>query len=202
MKYIPFTKAVVATLASTALLFSGCINKQKDIEQFAANQQLLPLNVQYNVLYQYSDSAQKRLEITAPEVLDFSHSDDPYMEFPQGITVDFFNKLGQPESNLKANYAKRLISSKTWEARGDVIVYNNKGERLNTEHLTWNQPEHRIYSNVFTKITSGDEVLMGDGFEADENFTEYVLKGNVKGQINIEEKQDSNTVANENAENS
>ena len=40
------------------------------------------------------------------------------------------------------------------------------------------------------KIATGDEVIMGDGFEADQNFTSYKIKGNVKGEIQIEEKED------------
>lgn len=189
---------IAATLSVAAIfLFASCTNSAQEIQDVAEKGDLKPLNTQQNVVYEYSDSAQKRLEITSPEVLDFSHAEEPYMEFPQGITVTFFNKLGQPESNLKANYAKRLIDEQRWDARGDVVVLNKKGEQLNTEHLVWERVNHRIHSNVFTKIKAGDEVMMGDGFEADENFESYQLKGNVRGELKIDEKLDTN----ENVEN-
>ncbi len=194
LKYI----IAVAFLAAAIFLFSGCTNSIKDIEEVSEEEIELPLNVQKNIVYEYSDSSFKRLEITAPEVLDFSNSEKPFMEFPQGIVVTFFNKLGKPESSLRANYAKRFVEDQKWEARGDVVVINEKGEKLNTEHLIWETQKEIIYSNVFTKITVGEEVLMGDGFEADQNFTSYKLLGNIKGELQLEE----NTLEDENAENS
>jgi lipopolysaccharide export system protein LptC len=53
--------------------------------------------------------------------------------------------------------------------------------------LVWDVKEELISSDVFVKITTGDEVIMGEGFEADQGFTSYKLKGNVKGELKIEE---------------
>ena len=58
-------------------------------------------------------SSFKRLEVRAPEVQDFSKVEDaPYREFALGIDVTFYDKLGNPESHLRANYAKELINEK------------------------------------------------------------------------------------------
>ena len=187
-----FKKTIVAVTAMVAatFLFLGCTNSPEEIKQVTGQEEVLPLSVQKNIVYEYSDSSYKRLEVKAPVVEDFSQIAEPYREFALGIDVTFFDKLGNPESHLKANYAKERINEKLWEARGDVVVVNEKGEQINTEQLFWDVKKEMIYSNVFVKIATSDEVIMGDGFEADQNFTTYKIKGNVKGEIQIEEKAD------------
>ena len=69
-------------------------------------------------------------------------------------------------------------------------MVNAKKEQLNTEQLFWDVRKEIIYSHVFVKIATGDEVIMGDSFEADQNFTSYIIKGNVQGKIEIEDKKD------------
>jgi lipopolysaccharide assembly outer membrane protein LptD (OstA) len=71
-------------------------------------------------------------------------------------------------------------------ASGNVEVINEKKEQLNTEKLYWNQKEGKIYSNDFVKITTQEEILMGEGFESNEDFTKYSIK-KLKGTININE---------------
>jgi LPS export ABC transporter protein LptC len=187
-------KIAVALYAVAIFLFNACTNNPDDIKKVATEQELKPLNVQYDIEYDYSDSATTRLFLKAPEVKDFSHADEnPYYEFAKGIDVTFFDKFGNEESHLRANYAKQLIAEDKWEARGDVVVKNKKGEQLNTEHLIWDVKEELISSDVFVKITTGDEVIMGEGFEADQNFTSYKLKGKVQGELKLEEpKEDEN----------
>ena len=180
----------VTVMVAATFLFLACTNSPEDIKLVTGQEEVLPLNVQKNIIYEYSDSSYKRLEVRAPEVQDFSQIKEPYREFSLGIDVTFFDKLGNPESHLRANYAKENINEKLWEARGDVVVVNEKGEQINTEQLFWDVKKEMIYSNVFVKISTGEEVIMGDGFEADQNFTSYKIKGNVKGEIQIEEKED------------
>jgi hypothetical protein len=72
------------------------------------------------------------------------------------------------------------------EAKNNVVLSNSAGERLNTEHLIWDQKEDRIYSEVFTRITSPDKVIYGEGFESTPDFSKYrILK--IKGIIQLKE---------------
>lgn len=79
------------------------------------------------------------------------------------------------------------------EARNDVIVKNKKGETLNTEKLVWNEATGKFTSDVFVKITTASEVIMGQGFEANQDFTRYSIK-KPKGSI-IVNKSDSTAPA-------
>ena len=68
--------------------------------------------------------------------------------------------------------------------KDDVVVVNEKGERLSTQELTWNKEKKKIYTDKYVQIETEDAILRGDGFEADERFTRYkILKP--KGPIKI-----------------
>ena len=77
------------------------------------------------------------------------------------------------------------------EAKGNVVVINVNGDKLNTEHLIWLESEKRIKSDEFVKIQTKEEIIYGDGLDANEDFTQYRIK-NIKGVITIkEEKEDA-----------
>lgn len=177
----------VATLAAAAFLFQACVNSPDDIERVAGVMEMKPITSQKNVRYEYSDSARIILIVNSPMAQDYSNAEAPYHEFPEGIDVTFFDKFGNQESYLRSNYAKRLLKDQMWVARGDVQVINTSGEQLFTEHLVWEMEKEIIRSDEFVKIISGDEVIMGEGFEADQNFNTYKIFRRVSGQILIPE---------------
>ena len=56
----------------------------------------------------------------------------PYVEFPKSIRVVFYDKQGNQEAFLKANYAKYLPKENRWNARGNVVVINSEKEVIFT----------------------------------------------------------------------
>jgi len=72
------------------------------------------------------------------------------------------------------------------EAKGNVVLINEDGEKLNTEHLIWDEEKEMIYSNEFVKITTADEIIMGEGLESNLNFTKFKIK-NIQGTITIKD---------------
>ena len=71
-------------------------------------------------------------------------------------------------------------------AKNDVVVVNQKGEQLNTEKLLWDENTGKIYSDEFVKITTPDEIIMGKGFEANQDFSKYKIF-KVTGNITVKE---------------
>ena len=178
-----------------AIFFLGsCQNDIKQVQKLTQDEGF-PLKVQYDVHYEYTDSARKQIDIQAKEAADFSHEKPPYREFPKGIEVTFYNKLGAKEAFLKANNAKQMLSEHKWLARGNVIVINSKKEELNSEELIWNEKTGKIYSDKFVKIITEESVLTGDGFEADQNFEKWTIKKS-SGTIDIVEKEENETEEN------
>ncbi|MDQ3192956.1 MAG: LPS export ABC transporter periplasmic protein LptC [Bacteroidota bacterium] len=170
------------------MIFS-CENNKELVKDLANEKKVLPAESATDIEIIYSDRGVVRMKLNAP-VLERYLGDNPYVEFPEGIQVVFFDSLKQPESKLTANYAINRESEKIMEAKRDVVVINEKGEVLNTEHLIWNEEKASIYTEEFVKITTADEIIMGKGMEADQQFTKYKIK-NITGTINIKSDEDN-----------
>ena len=166
----------------TFFFFSACKNDVEEV-QVLTRKENHPAETAVNAEIIYSEAARMRVKLNAP-VLKRYTGEKPYVELPEGIKVVFYDSLKREESRLTANYAISHEAEKIMEARYNVEVINAKGEKLNTEHLIWNQEKKTIYTNEFVKITTPDEVIMGEGLEADESFTRYKIK-KIKGTITI-----------------
>jgi len=175
-------KSIITLIIGVVMLLS-CendirqINSITDIKNF-------PTQSARNIEILYSDSAVVKLKIIAPEMARYSADDEPYVEFPKGLEVLFYNQDKLVESSLTANYAIYHEKEDIWEASDNVVVVNKKGEIINTELLIWNKKAETLSSDKFVKITKKDEIIYGDGFDADQNFTNYTIH-NPKGILNL-----------------
>jgi LPS export ABC transporter protein LptC len=137
----------------------------------------LPVESARDIKIIYSEEAIPKAVLTSPLYKKYG-GENPYMEFPEGIKVIFFDSLKNEKSQLTANYAFSDENSEIMEAKDNVVIYNyEKNETINTEHLIWDQKKEIIYSNVFVKITTADEIIYGqEGFESDQNLDKWVIK--------------------------
>src|ERR1035437_3880503 len=169
--------------------FSSCENDIAVVNSVTlANAVIQPTESSRNVEFLYSDSARVKSKLKAP-VIDHFLGKKPYYEMPKGMDILFFDRKGKEQSKLTANYGIGYeIDNRmnTMEAKGNVIVVNLKGDQLNTEHLTWNSLTKKVYTDEFVKITTKDEVIWGNGLEANEDFSEYEIK-HVKGTIAVKD---------------
>jgi LPS export ABC transporter protein LptC len=142
-----------------------------------------PIESAKNIKIIYSDSAKVQVEVTAP-VMNHYESENPYVEMPKGLRAIFYDDQLNVKSRMDANYGIRYEREMKMEARKNVVVINEKGERLNTEHLIWDEKNEKLISDEFVTITTKDEIIYGDGFEANQNFSKYRIF-NIKGTISI-----------------
>jgi LPS export ABC transporter protein LptC len=169
-------------LALLQALLTGCENDLAKVK-LVSDHSKLPVESSEKLEILYSDSARVKLKMTAP-VLNRYHTEKPYTELPKGVHVEFYDDSLKVISVLTAGYAIRYDSESLMEAKTNVVVVNQKGEKLNTEHLIWNERSAKIYSDAFVRITTADKVIFGNGFEANQDFTNYrIFK--IKGTINI-----------------
>lgn len=174
----------IATAVAMLFLFS-CSNNPREVHEITRVDDF-PMEVQENLSLTYSDSANIRLRLSAPLAEYYPQLEVPVRKFPEGIDVRFFDRFGKVDSRLTANYAEEQIHNNLWLAKGNVVVVNSKGEQLNTEELYWDENEEKIYSDKFVKITTDKEIIHGEGFQADQNFENYVIN-KVTGTIAIED---------------
>lgn len=197
MKYCGTIRFSVALLfATSAILLFGC--KQKKSAS-AADVQNMMTQQSENLRLVYSKNGHLSYRFETPLLERYELAQEPYMEFRKGVKVETYNDTTHTiESTLTANYAIFLEKQELWEAKGNVIATNAQGQKLETEQLFWNQKSGRIYSNVDSKVTQndGESVIIGEGFESDDRFQEFVFrrpKGRV--EVNVEPNRSSDTTS-------
>lgn len=147
--------------------------------------ELSPSQVGDSVTMLYTDSAKLKIMLKANRMLIFNKNvKEPLTILPKGVFVTFFDEDEKVSATLRANYGIRYDYTKRMEAKYAVEVVNVKGEKLETEKLVWDERTKRIYTNAFVKITSGSQVIMGNGMESNQDFTQYEIK-KVTGQIQL-----------------
>ena len=177
-RQIPFVLLCIFGL----ILSTGCENDLSKVKLYSKIEQG-PVESANNIRILYSDSARVQVEIRAPKLNRFE-SENPYLEMPKGIKAWFYDDKLNVKSKLEADYGVRYERSQKMEARKNVVVINQKGEKLNTEHLVWDEQKEKLTSDAFVKITTKDEIIFGNGFEANQDFTKYKIF-NIKGTISL-----------------
>jgi LPS export ABC transporter protein LptC len=165
--------------------FTACENDLKKVEKIASNEASLPVETSKEVELIYSDSSIVRAKLITP-VLKFYKVNNAYHEMPNGLFVEFYGANNRVESTLSAKYGRKFQNQGIIEVRDSVVVINEKGERLDTEKLIWNEKTKKIYTNSFVRITTLKDVMFGEGMEANQNFTNYRIY-KYRGSVSLEE---------------
>ncbi len=180
--FLRYNLLVLAACAFFSLQLVSCKN---DLDQARLVFARANVNIEKGkqVEINYSDKGVVRIKAVAPTATRFNNN-RPYLEFSDGIKIQFYNEQHNIESTLTAKYATAYENSHSMTARDSVVVVNDKGEILNTDELIWDEDKKIIYSNSFVKIRTKDEIIYGNGMTANENFTGYVIK-NITGTIKV-----------------
>lgn len=184
-------KKYIAFFSFAVLMLSACENDIAEVNTVTSSlREQLPLETGKNVEMLYSDSAIVRAKLTTPQ-MDRYMGKKNYMEMPKGMLVIFFNEKGKEENRLKADYGIGYDNGKgidRMEAKRNVQVINDKGDKLETEELTWNAGTKEIFTDKFVKITTKEEVIWGEGLKANEDFSKYEIL-HPQGVIQVDDKE-------------
>jgi len=164
---------------------------ENDIQTIYSLSQIdsLPLETVVDLEVIYSDSGFIQAKLLSPLMKKYE-ADDSYYEFPDGFKVILYDSLQNEKSEITANYGINWEKKKIIEAKNNVVVLNKaKNEKLETEHLIWDQKKGIIFSDVFITITKPDAVIYGDGLTSDQDFTHYNIK-NPTGELSINPDED------------
>lgn len=135
----------------------------------------------------YNEEGRQRIKLTAPQIVQHK-VDDPYVEFPKGLNVWFYNDSLEVVSTLSAKYAIRYDKEQQTIFRDSVVIHNRLDEEVYTEEMTWDEGEEKVFSDKFVRIITPDKRITGKGFEANQEFTEYTIK-QITGQVYVQSDQ-------------
>lgn len=170
-------------LILTVLLFS-CNKNTKEIDELFSSK-AIPLEEASNIKLLYSDSAQLVLVLQSPYMRTTEKKGKKIIEYPRGIKVSFLDEYGKPSSWLKSRRAEHRIKDKLFIAQGNVKLYNNKNDKLETSELIWDEKNEILFTRKFIKITrpSKGDTIYGYGFESNKEFTKFEIKRRMSGKI-------------------
>lgn len=121
----------------------------------------------------YSQDGNIKMRLFAHSFVRNSNAKRPYIDMNKGLKMEFYNDSGVIEDVLTAD------SSRYYEAQQDFIVWDsvqivtNKGEKLNTDELIWNNSIQKFFTEKPVVIHTQSETLYGNGMEANRDFTWY-----------------------------
>ena len=179
----------IALLISFGLLIialNSCQNNRNEVLAIG-KKTILPSQTGKDITLLYSDSAIIKIKLQAPQMLVYDKNvKRPVSIMPKGFFIIFYNNEGEQTTTLKANYGIRYEDTKRMDAKYNVEVVNEHGDKLNTEHLVWDEQQKKITSDAFVKITTAREIIMGNGLEANQDFSRYEIK-EITGTVRLNE---------------
>lgn len=183
------TISFILTASIAGLFFAAMLPSCKNDVQTVLSLDVvdtLPEMTARDVQIMYSEKAMIRIKLESPLLVNKTEEENLLL-FPEGFIVYFYDSAMNVQSTITADYGISYEKKKLMEARHNVVVENlEKGEKLNTEELFWDREKQLIYSNKFVKLTTGEQVITGDGLTSEEPFDEIFIT-NPKGLLEIKE---------------
>tara|TARA_B100000886_G_C20425188_1_gene493608 strand:- start:2655 stop:3161 length:507 start_codon:yes stop_codon:yes gene_type:complete len=162
----------------------ACSNDLEKIHEISIqNQAAFPIETIKQCEIIYSDSAKIRVLINAT-LMNRYVDEKKYIEFKDGLKVQFFDNNGKKESELNADHAIIDDENELMVVKNNVVVRNINGDILKTEKLNWNKQKEEIFTDEFVKISTKNEVIFGEGLVSNQNFSRYTIQ-KIKGVIKI-----------------
>lgn len=181
-------RGLLGFLMAFCFAISSCETNRDEIMAIG-KKVVMPSLTGKDVTMLYSDSTVLKIKLQTPQMLKYEKDvKEPITIMPKGLFVIFYDEKGKESTTLKADYGVRYELSKRMEVKYNVEVINVNGEKLNTEHLIWDEQKKKITSDAFVKITTAKEIIMGKGLEANQDFTQYEIK-EVTGTIRVDDNQ-------------
>ncbi len=162
---------------------------KREVDDLNLNKKVnFPDRTIFNALIIDKDSSLIRAEVRSPLIEIYSLVDSPYTLFPKGVDLDFYEKNKPKPGYFQANWAKLNNATNLYEGKGNVILVNDIGDSLKTEHLYWNKNLKKVYTTkeVFIITKSGDSLHARNGLESTDDLQKYTLFNN-KGFLWVDE---------------
>lgn len=161
------------------LFLISCSNKTSEINELM-NKTEMQEDKAFGVTIIYSENAKVKARLFAKEFIHNEIAKPPYYEAKQGLKMEFYGDSATVENTLTAKYARYYELEGNILIRDSVVIVNKKGEKLTTDELVYNQKLKKFYTEKPVKITTPTQILLGDGLDANEDFSSYEIK-NIKG---------------------
>jgi LPS export ABC transporter protein LptC len=174
---------IIVYLMMVTMLYS-CGNKLSEVDAIIASS-ASNIETAENVELFYSNNGVIRAKLSAPSFTHVTNATPPYVAMKKGIKVSFYNGEKEPTSTLTAKRGHYFENTNNVLVRDSVKVVSAQNETLSTEELIWNEKQQKFFTNKYVTIQTADQLIYGDGMEANQDFTNYKII-NPKGVIQLD----------------
>ena len=183
-KIVPilFTLKKVMLLVLAALFFVSCESNMNEVRKINITE-LNPVGEAQKFNLKYTDSGKIKAVLVSPQMLDYSHLEFPFTEFPKGIKVTIYDDQGN-QSFVTANYAISYSISSIIDLKGKVTITTHEGKKLETEQLYYDQKNEWFFTQKPYKFTDNGNVINGVGIDFSKDFKNLDTQ-QIKGQYSI-----------------
>lgn len=175
MKKVLKTYSIFLLVTIQIVTFSSCKNDISNVIKVSEVEKL-PELLGDEIYIRQSENGSVLLSVYAKKFVKYTITNKKRTEFPEGIQVVHFSNYPDTLSRISADYAVNYDEKDLWEAKGNVIAKNSKNEILNTEYLVWDQKKRIIYSTKHVQVTTPNDIILGEGFESDEQFNNWKIE--------------------------
>lgn len=143
----------------------------EDIERIANIPEEEAVDISKNVEVIYSDSAQVKAVLTAPEMLVYHDSTQNY-EFQKGVKLIFYDENLKEHQRITSDYAIQRTAEELTEFRRNVVVNMADGSVVKTEELFYDEKNKRYYNTIPVLFLLNDSRghFNASSFTSDLNF--------------------------------
>lgn len=135
--------------------------------------------------YEMTDAGQVRNRLRAGRISEWT-GEPPRTEIGEGLELTFLDSVGRQISVLTARRGLIMPSRNIMQVFEEVVFVNAKGERLETEQLTWEQDSGKVRTDKAVRVLRRGDIIHGQGLVAAEDFSEYTIH-RITGVLHVED---------------
>ncbi|MGO3706633.1 MAG: LPS export ABC transporter periplasmic protein LptC [Mesonia hippocampi] len=131
----------------------------------------------------YTDSGKVQANLRAKKLLDYTNLPYAYREFPEGLTLHFFDE-NQQKNTVVADYGVEYSQAQLVDLRGNVKVVTSDSTILTGKQLYWDQQNQWVFTDqAYTVKLKNGTINNGQGFDANKSFDKFISRYNVGMQV-------------------
>lgn len=177
-------KIIFIVTVFTVTMFFSCNNNYQKVQQMGISENE-PIGVAEHINLKYTDSGRVTANLLSAKMLDYSNRDFPYYEFTEGVTLYLFDRENK-KNTVVSDYAISYDKTNLIDLQGNVKIITHTNDTLFAEQLYYDNKKEWIYTNLPVRFRQGNDMIYGNGFDSNKNFTNAeVLE--VTGVITLEE---------------